>query len=359
MSIHAAQQNPSTGDNEHISRETLERWLNTHGEGDSWDFKETLGDLTDTSVRVNLAKDALAFCNLSEGGTLVVGVTDNYTKVGLGANERVDTTAIRQAIEKYIDGDFLVLAAEHEVPDPDNIQAKRFGIIYFRRKTPQPMLAAKPGDILNSNALFRSGDILVRRGAASIRANSEDVRQLLTNTVVHERRINAINEVWSCVLEQREFISDIEFLYDILPESEYGDAIAKPELRQSLGTINRLEHAKKVHDLHRRLRCARPYIPEQLFQQCRHYFRLLHRIHAKTIGQRDAERFLSWTKLEGGSPDEFLREIASRLIPKDQLDLLWAGQGDSPEKFFTLRLAIDTAEENLCQIIRQVLSGMA
>ena len=101
-----------------ISRQTFEQLVSVRGEGDEWDFKATLSNLASTSARVNLAKDALAFCNLPSGGTLVIGVTDTYEHVGLQETEKIDTTVIRRAIEKYIDGDFIVVAAEHTVVEP-------------------------------------------------------------------------------------------------------------------------------------------------------------------------------------------------------------------------------------------------
>lgn len=39
----------------HVSREVFEHLAAVHGEGDEWDFKGTLGNLAENSVRVNLA----------------------------------------------------------------------------------------------------------------------------------------------------------------------------------------------------------------------------------------------------------------------------------------------------------------
>lgn len=152
---------------ERISRQAFEQLVHVRGEGDEWDFKASLGDLADTTSRVNLAKDALAMCNLRDGGILIVGVTDHFDRIGLAASEHIDTTAIRRALEKYIDGDFLVLAAEHTLVEPGETALKRFGIVYLRRRFAQPVLAAVDGHVPNQKQpLFRSGDILVRRGAA-------------------------------------------------------------------------------------------------------------------------------------------------------------------------------------------------
>lgn len=218
-----------------ISRQACEQLVHVRGEGDEWDFKLTLGDLTHASARVSLAKDALAFCNLSDGGTLVIGVASDYTRVGLQASEIIDTTAIRKAIEKYIDGDFMVLAAEHLLAEEDESEQRRYGMVYLRRHAAQPVLAAQDGQVTNDRPpLFRSGDILIRRGAASIRANSGDVRRLLTSSVVHEERVRAVNELWSCVVEQRRLLSGIEYLYDILVDTEYQDVLTQPNLRAAL-----------------------------------------------------------------------------------------------------------------------------
>ena len=70
-----------------ISRREFEQLVSVRGEGDEWDFKQTLSGLVGASARVELAKDALAFCNLPAGGTIIVGVTDDYQRVGLANSE--------------------------------------------------------------------------------------------------------------------------------------------------------------------------------------------------------------------------------------------------------------------------------
>ena len=223
---------PPTDYPDHISHLTFEQLVSVRGEGDEWDFKATLSNLASTSARVNLAKAALAFCNLPAGGTIIVGVTDDYEHVGLNAAEKIDTTVIRRAIEKYIDGDFIEVAAEHILVESGANEEKRYGIIHFRRRFAQPVLAALDGQITNDKPpLFRSGDILIRRGAASIRANSGDVRRPFTNSVVHEERVRAVNELWSCLVEQRRLMGGVEYLYDILADSEYPDVITRSNLR--------------------------------------------------------------------------------------------------------------------------------
>lgn len=342
-----------------ISRQTFEQLVSVRGEGDDWDFKATLGDLSSTSARVNLAKDALAFCNLPTGGTVIVGVTDDYERIGLKAAEKIDTTVIRRAIEKYIDGDFIVVAAEHTLVDSGADEEKRYGIVHFQRRFAQPVLAALDGHVPNDKSpLFRSGDILIRRGAASIRANSGDVRRLFTNNIVHEERVRAVNELWNCLVEQRRLMGGVEYLYDIFAESEYPEIITKPDRRAALGQLTEGQHAAQLDRLQLRVNQVRPHISEQLYQQYRACAGFVGRLHMKAIRQRDAGVFVPWTELENGSPDLPLRHLALELVPQGELDGYWAGRATGFGAHRPVRPVIDAAERGVLSAINLVLSGL-
>jgi len=342
-----------------ISRQAFEQLVSVRGEGDEWDFKATLGDLAGTSARVNLAKDALAFCNLSAGGTIIAGVTDDYEHVGLDAAEKIDTTVIRKAIEKYIDGDFIVVAAAHTLVKSGETEVKRYGMIYFRRRFAQPVLAAQDGQITNGKPpLFRSGDILIRRGAASIRANSGDVRRLFTNSIVHEERVKAVNELWSCLVEQRRLVGGVEYLYDILADSEYPDVITRPSLRAALGQLTQSQHAEGLDRLQLRVSLVRPHIPEQLYQHYRACAAFVGRLQMKAIRQRDAGAFVPWTEMDDGLPDLPLYQLALELMPKDELDGYWTGRVTDVGAFRPVRPVIDAAERGVLSAINLVLTGL-
>ncbi len=168
---------------------------------------------------------------------------------GLQSEVSVDTSAIRKAIEKYIDGDFITVAAEHEITLEGDTEPKRFGLLYFCRRAAQPVLAAIDGNIpAQKTPLFRQGDILIRRGAQSIRANAGKVRRLLTSTVVSAERVEAVREVWTCLVLQRRLMTGLEFVYSVLAESEYPDAISRPELRSHLGRLTEGGHARKIEE---------------------------------------------------------------------------------------------------------------
>jgi hypothetical protein len=341
---------------EQVSREVLEHLAAVRGEGDEWNFKETLGELTNNSVRVNLAKDALAFCNLPGGGTLVVGIADDYSRVGLRNEEALDTTMIRNAIEKYVDGEFTVVAAEHELSEDDGA-TKRYGIVHFARRTPQPVLAAIDGQV-ESKLLFRSGDILIRRGARSIRANSGDVRRLLTSSVVNEARVKAVDELWACVVGQRQLLVGAETLYDVLVDTEYPEVVVRPELRAMAGSTSELEHATAVQELQQRVSLARPYLPDGLYDQYRRWSAFVGRVQWKVIRQLAAGVFRSWTELDDGSPDLPLRGLASQILSAEEIETHWTGRPTSLGVHRPLKPVVDLAERGLLELIRAVLSGL-
>jgi hypothetical protein len=140
-----------------VSPQALDAHIVVRGEGDEWDFKATLGDLTKAALRVSLAEDARAFANLPQGGSIIVGVANDFTRVRLADAEHLDTTAIRRAIEKYIDGDFVVVAAEHVVAE-EGETPKRLGIVHFSRRSLQAVIAADDGQFSNDRPPeFRKG----------------------------------------------------------------------------------------------------------------------------------------------------------------------------------------------------------
>ena len=349
----------AAGFEDQISRAAFERLVHVRGEDDEWDFKATLNDLSKVSARVNLAKDALAFCNLPAGGTIIVGVTDDFERIGLKEGEALDTTAIRRAIEKFIDGDFTVLAAEHTLTEDGESESKRFGIVHFRRRSAQPVLVAQDGQITNDKPpLFRSGDILIRRGAASIRANSGDVRRLLTSSVVHEAQVRAVDELWTCIVEQRRLLGGLEYLYDIFTDLEYPEVVNRPDLRSALGNLTEGQHAARLDGLQLRVNLVRAHIPDVLYQQYRASAAFVGRLQMKAIRQRNAGIFVSWTDLDDGRPDLPLRQLASELLPTEEIEVLWAGRATSLGTHRPLRPAIDATERDLLTSIRQILSGM-
>lgn len=325
-----------------------------------WDFKETLGDLTAPRARVELAKDALALCNLPRGGTIVVGVTDKlFQRVGLKFGEKIDTTRIRDAVEKYIDGDFTVAAAEHDLIQDGDQTALRFGIVHFGRRSMQPVLAAQQGKHDGvKNPLFTPGDIFIRRGAASVKANSGDIRQFFASTLIHEEQMKAVNELWSCIVEQRRSLGGLEMVYDTLADSEYGEVVARGDLRNMIASQSMVEFASWVDGLTYRVKVVRPHLSDQLYELYKGYVAFVGRLQMKAIQQLDRDTLKHWTEDNDGSPDQYLYGLALRVLSQAELAVLWLGESSTKGTFRPLRPVIDAAEQELVVTIRRVLSGL-
>ena len=291
---------------------------------------------------------------------MVVGVTKDYQRIGLQSEVHVDTSAIRKAIEKYIDGDFITVAAEHEITLEGDTKPKRFGLLYFCRRAAQPVLAAIDGNIpAQKTPLFRQGDILIRRGAQSIRANAGEVRRLLTSTVVSAERVEAVREVWTCLVLQRRLMTGLEFVYSVLAESEYPDAISRPELRSHLGRLTEGGHARKIEELQMRVTLVRPYLSDEVYRLYRACAAITARIQMKTIQQRENGTLRAWTQLQDGSPDQVLRQMAEQMLPDAEVQRLWSGLSTASGYWRPLTPAIDAVETSLLGAIRSVLSGLA
>ena len=70
----------------------------------------------------------------------MIGVTKDYRHVGLAQGVPMDTTRIRQAVEHYIDSEYILVAAEHSVVPQGEANLKRYGIIYVARPAPAAIL---------------------------------------------------------------------------------------------------------------------------------------------------------------------------------------------------------------------------
>lgn len=181
----------------------------------------------------------------------------------------------------------------------------------------------------------------------------------MTSTVVDEARVKAVNELWACVVEQRQLLVGAETVYDLLVDTEYPDVVTRPELRAMLGLTSQLQHATRLKDLQQRVSLVRPYLPDELYEQYRRYAALVGRVQLKVVRQVAAGVFRSWSELDDGAPDTPLRDLASQILSDEEIEAHWAGQATSLGVYRPLRPVVDFAERGLLDLIRGVLSGLA
>jgi hypothetical protein len=347
---------PEVGAHDVIAFTALQSLLAVKGEGDAWDFKESLS--LDGAARVELARDAMAFGNHRGGGSLIIGVTRDYEYPGLQEGTEVDTTKITNAIQKYVDGDFTVLAAEHQAVPPGSEEPKRFGLIHFGRRSRQPLIAAKDGVAVvgeKPSNFFRAGDIFVRRGAQSIRANSGDLRLLLEATAVDEARVQGVNRAWAAVVEVRALLVDLEFIYDILLIDEYPNALNDPRLSSGLQSMQEIALMNSVAELQKQVLLERPHLSDLLYGLFGVYSAFCGRLLYKAVHNRSMGQFLGWGRNADGSDDGALLELAQRIVPAATVDARWRERsGHRP-----VRGLLDEMEQVIMAEMRRVLSGWA
>jgi len=159
-----------------VGAERLGELLTLRGEADEWDFKRTF-DVSTNRSRAELARDIMALANSDAGGHLIFGVDDkSFEPVGLTDDVQLDTTRVYNAIAKYTQANISFVCATHQVTPPGLSQERRIGVIYVSR---YKGIAAIPScDATFDDArtgktetLFRRGDLIVRRGAQSTRAD--------------------------------------------------------------------------------------------------------------------------------------------------------------------------------------------
>ncbi len=339
-----------------VGQDALERFLSVKGEGDGWDFKQLLA--LEGAARVELARDAMALGNHRGGGTLIIGVTKSYEYPGLLSGAEVDTTKIANAIQKYIDGDFTVVAAEHLATPPGGEEQARFGIVHFGRRSRQPLIAAQDGVARvngEDKVFFREADVFVRRGAQSIRANSGDLRLLLEATAVDEARVQGIRQVWSAVVDVRALLSSVEFVYDMLTVEEYPRAFTTPSLAVGMQELRITNVTEKIAQLQRQVLLERPHVGDQLYGLFRVYSAFCGRLIYKTQENWNDGHFLGWGRDADESDDQALLDLLGRMVPPARLEGLW--QRDAAYR--PLRPLLDEMEQVIVGETRRILSGWA
>lgn len=165
-----------------VSVDKLQELLKVCGENDSLDFKQYFS-INSQRERAELVRDILAFANTADGGHMVFGVIDQpFNPIGLERNIRIDTTLIYQAVSKYI-ADIRLMVAVHEIQWPDWSTKRRFAILYISEYSgiAMPSYDVAYADELKQKTVIvvKPNDIMVRRGAQSIRAEKTDIQQLM------------------------------------------------------------------------------------------------------------------------------------------------------------------------------------
>lgn len=167
-----------------VNRSTLDRLIDLGAESATLDFKQSF-NLDDRRELVEVAKDVGAM--MPRGGHIVIGADSSGQVIagaGISPNHRqhFDEANLRGKLARYLGTNFEMHTAVHEVEGVligvIHVQPHRQGFLAFKADGTYQ----DPRDQTRTQTAFREGDIYVRRGTASVRANQEEINRIIQET---------------------------------------------------------------------------------------------------------------------------------------------------------------------------------
>ncbi len=216
-----------------LSAEKLAKLIALQREEERLDYKRAyyLSGKKATKDKVEIVRDVVAMAN-THGGYIMLGVEEKtggdqkYEPVGINDDivADLDIDRLRAQIERYVAERVDIQLQIHRLLEYEN---RTFACIYVPKSDRSPVILEKPGTYEESpgqqRTAFHSGDILVRRGAASVKADQNDVRNIISQIRRREK------EQWTEeILGVRELVQRLDLLIEILS----GGEIPAPQARE-------------------------------------------------------------------------------------------------------------------------------
>lgn len=208
-----------------LSAEKLAKLIALQREEERLDYKRAyhLSGKKATKDKVELVRDVVAMAN-THGGYIVLGVEETtggdrkYEPVGINSDivADLDVDRLRAQIERYLAEPVGIQLQIHRLPEYEN---RAFACIYVPKSDRSPIIFEKPGTYEESpgqqRTVFHSGDIFVRRGASSVKADQNDMRNIISQIRRREK------ERWTEeILGVRELVRRLDLLIEILSGGE-------------------------------------------------------------------------------------------------------------------------------------------
>lgn len=196
-----------------LKEPTLENFrilLQSHtGEEDQLDFKESWEEKEKT------AKHILALAN-SGGGCIIFGVSqlDDGSFEIKGLNDFKDDAELRKEVKSYIPENlkFFLKEFKYDSSEYEKMINKKFQILIVECD-PKNL----PYICCNNGNKIKSGDILVRNGTESIKANNYQVNNII------ERKLDALKIPKNKNMTLAEHLEQLKILYDELTYTTKGE----------------------------------------------------------------------------------------------------------------------------------------
>ncbi len=208
-----------------LSRDKLLALIGLGREEEALDYKRSY-DLTgrNTKDRVEMVRDVVAMAN-SSGGYIVLGVEEGrsegtplYEPVGIpeGHLKGLDIDRLKPQIERHLNVPVPVRMQVHRL---DQHGGRCFALVHVEESPEGTIVLEKDGQYQDDNGrtreVFRAGDILVRDGGSSRRADQNAMREQLSKMRRRER------EKWTEeILGVRELTGRLDRLIEVLGEGD-------------------------------------------------------------------------------------------------------------------------------------------
>jgi len=131
--------------------------VRVRGEDRHWDYKEKL-NLTDAYSIAEFARDVLGFHN-TDGGVIIVGVTDKYAAHGVSSSSILDKKLLRDKLERYCGRELDVFQDSIELPNEHYLW-----LIFVPKYINLPKAVESDGPFQGGAYLFNKGQYFYRNG---------------------------------------------------------------------------------------------------------------------------------------------------------------------------------------------------
>ncbi|MHB8271181.1 ATP-binding protein [Bradyrhizobium sp.] len=140
--------------------------VRVRGEDRHWDYKEKL-PLADPYAVAEFAKDVLAFHN-TDGGVIIVGVTDKYAAHGVPSSSILDKKQLRDKLVRYCGSSVEIFQESIELTDSQFIW-----LIFITKYVEAPQAMASDGPYHRGAYAFNKGQYFYRDGDEVKRCRSD------------------------------------------------------------------------------------------------------------------------------------------------------------------------------------------
>lgn len=203
------------------TRQSLRELLaNSIGETDQIDFKAELPE------KPKLAKHLLGLAN-SNGGVLILGVSEDEALTATGVEEIVDKADIHKMVAPYIPSSltYEVLDFYFDATEYPQIKGKSFQVIIVE-SDPKclPYLSLRAGEGIKDNSIY------VRKGTNTTEATHDDVQR-----VINARLETGYSS--SSVIDLEEHLAQLRALYATIPQYHSSLRSVFSNFAQRLGAL--------------------------------------------------------------------------------------------------------------------------